>query len=193
MADALANLGVVFKEIAENGVLSAQERTPTLEAASGCLREVLDGSEQMYGEGCPMTGGILRALAEVCAAQGQTEDSRRYRERAEANRRGNFEAEDADAAGTLNAHGTFLTSQGLYDEAQAYLERALSIREDTLGKQDFDTSTSLLKLGVLLQLRGRDAQARPCLERALAVRTSICGETHPATVLVRDNLRLLSG
>lgn len=115
--------------------------------------------------------------------RGATEDGRRYRERAEANRRVNFGAEDADAANALNTHSSRLIDQGLYDEANAYLERALSIREDTLGDQDFDTSTSLLKLGILLQLRGRDEMARPYLEHALA--------GHPATELVCGNLRLL--
>lgn len=187
-ADALANMGAMFKEWAEeDGTLRAQY----LEGAYIYLHGALNGSEQMYGEENPMTGGILRALAEVCDAQGQTEDGRRYLERAEANRRVNFGAEDADAAGELNAHGTSLMGQGLYDEAHAYLERALDIREDTLGEQDFDTSTSLLKLGILHKLWGRDAQARPYLDRALTLRADVCGETHPATELVRENLSLL--
>lgn len=54
-------------------------------------------------------------------------------------------------------------------------------------------STILFKLGALCQLRGRDEQARPFLERALDVRKNVCGETHPATELVRENLRLLGG
>jgi len=191
-ADALANMGAMFKEWAEEvGTLPAQERAQYLEGANVYLRGALDGSEQIYGEEYPMTGGILQTLAEVCDAQGQTEDGRRYRERAEANRRVNFEAEGADAASALNAHGTSLTGQGLYDEAHAYLERTLSIREEALGEQDFDTSTSLFKLGVLLQLRGRYDQARRYLQRALTVRVDVCGEDHPATELVRENLDLL--
>ena len=130
-------------------------------------------------------------LAGVCDAQEHTEDGRRYRERAQANRQKNFRAADTDAASALNEHATSLTGQGLYDEAYAYLERTLSIREQALGERDFDTSTSLLKLGILLQLRGRDGEARPYLERALAVRVEVCGEDHPATELVRENLRPL--
>ena len=91
----------------------------------------------------------------------------------------------------LNRHGTSLIGHGLYDEAHAYLDHALRIRENTLGEWDFDTSTSLLKLGVLLQLQGRSAEARLYLERARDVRASICGETHPATELIRGNLILL--
>ena len=190
-ADALANMGAMFKEWAEeNKTLPAPERAQILEGASVYLHAALNGSEQMYGEGHPMTGGILRVLAGVCDAQGHTEDGRRYRERAEANRRGNVEAEDADA-GALNTHGTSLIGQGLYDEAHTYLERALRIRKVALGDQDFDTSTSLLKLGILFQLWGRDGRARPYLERALSVREQICGESHPATKLVRENLGLL--
>ncbi len=193
-ADALANVGATYKEGAEEDqTLSASRRAWILEQASGSLRGALNGSEQMYGEDHPMTGGILRLLAGVCDAQGHTEDGRRYRERAEANRQKNFQAEDANAASTLNMRGTSLINQGLYDEANAYLERALNIRVDTLGEQHFDTSTSLFKLGILLQLRGCDEEARQYLDRALAVRSAVCGQDHAATELVRDNLRLLSG
>ena len=172
-ADALANVGATYKEWAEAAqILSASQRARILEQASGSLHGALNGSEQMYGEDHPLTGGILRVLAGVCDARGDTEDGRRYRERAEANRSRNFEAEDADAASALNAHGTSLTGQGLYDEAHAYLERALRIRKDALGDQNFDTSTSLLKLGILFQLWGHYGQARrtwsvpyPCVSR----------------------------
>jgi tetratricopeptide (TPR) repeat protein len=188
-ARALANVGATYKEWAEDQTLSAPQRAHILDQASGALRGALNGSEQMYGEDYPMTGGILRVLAEVCDVQGDAENGRRYRERAEANRRTNFESEDAESASVLNAYGTALTGQGLYDEARAYLGRALGIREDALGERDFDTSTSLLKLGILLQLRGRGEEARAYLERALTVRSVVCGEGHAATGLVRDNLR----
>ncbi len=191
-AGALANVGALFPEWAgEAGAPPAPNRAQGLEGASVYLHAALDGCEQMYGEEDHRTGGLLRALAEVCDEQGNTEDGRRYRERAEASRRANFAAEDADAAGALSAQGTSLMSYGLYDEAQAYLERALGIREEAMGEWDFDTSTSLFKLGILFQLRRRDAQARPYLERALAVRMEVCGERHPATELVRENLTLL--
>lgn len=191
-ADALANVGATYKEWAEEDqMLPASQRAQILEQASGALHGALNGSEQMYGEDHPMTGGILRVLAEVCQAQGHSEDGRRYRERAETNRRKNFQAGDEDAASTLNAQGTSLTNQGLYDEACAYMERILSIRKQTLGERNFDTSTSLFKLGVLLQLRGLDEEARQHLERALDARADTCGEMHPATELVRENLRLL--
>ncbi len=191
-ADALANMGAMFKEWAEgNGMLPAPERTQYLEGASIYLHGALNGFETIYGEDHPSTGGILRALAEVCDAQGENERARRYRERAEANRRVNFEDDNAAADSALNAYGSSLMYTGLYDEAQAYLEHALSIREGVLGEQDFDTSTSLLKLGVLLQLRGRAEEARQFLERALTIRVQVCGGEHPATALVRENLELL--
>jgi tetratricopeptide (TPR) repeat protein len=189
---ALSNLGAVLAEwTKQDGALSALQRAQLLEEASGWLRAALNGFEQMHGEWYPATGGILRALAGVCDAQGYTEDGHHYRGRAEANRRANLEPENADAASVLNRHGTSLIGHGLYDEAHAYLDRALRIREITLGEWDFDTSTSLLKLGVLLQLQGRTVEARLYLERARDVRASICGETHPATELIRDNLILL--
>ena len=84
-----------------------------------------------------------------------------------------------------------LMNHGLYDEAQTYLERALRLREDIPREQRFDITTSLLKLGVLFQLQGPDADARPCLERARDIRVELCGEDHPATKLLRDNLALL--
>ncbi len=193
-ARALANVGATFKEWAEeDSTLPIPQRATILEQARGSLQVALDGAEEMYGEDHPITGGILQALAEVCAAQGDAESDGRYRERAEASRRANFDSEDANVASTLNLYGTILTRQGLYDEAQSYLERALDIRENTLGEEDFDTSTSLFKLGILLQLRGRDEEAREYLERALTVRSGLCGEGHAATEIVRENLRLLNG
>ncbi len=192
-ASAFTNLGAVFEEWAETHTQSAPQRTRALEVARDSLAQALNGSEQLYGEEDPLTGGILRALAGVRDAQGATEDSRRYQVRAETCRQQNFQAGEADAANRLNSHGTSLMNHGLYDEAHAYLERALAIRERVSEERPFDTSSSLLKLGILLQLRGRDEQARPYLERALAARASVCGETHPATELVRDNLRLLNG
>ena len=190
-ASTLTNLGAVLAEWAKrDGALSAPERAQLLEASSINLSGALDGSEQMYSEGHPMTGGILRTLAGVCDVQGRTEDGRRYQERAEANRRANFDAEDADA-NALHQYGTSLMGDGLYEEAQAYLECALAIREGNPGERQFDISTSLLKLGVLLQLQGRDVEARPCLERARDIRASICGGDHPATELLRENIALL--
>ncbi len=190
-ADALANVGATYKEWAEEDqTLSAARRARILEQASGALHGALNGSEQMYGEDHPMTGGILQILAGVCDAQGSTGNGRRYRERAEANRQKNFHAADVDAS-VLDSYGTSLMGRGLYEEAQAYLERALSICEDTLGERDLDTSTSLFKLGILLQLRGRNMLARPYLEHALTARSHVCRKDHPATEVVRDNLRLL--
>ena len=84
-----------------------------------------------------------------------------------------------------------MLNHGLYDEAHAYLQRALEIREVFSREQDFDISTSLLKLGILLQLRGQNEGACSYLERALAIRRDVCGSDHPATELVRVNLRLL--
>ena len=89
--------------------------------------------------------------------------------------------------------GKSLVDWGLYDEALAYLERALEIHEDELGDRDFDTSAVLFKLGILHQLGGRNERARGNLQRALRARAEICGETHQATELVRENLRLLHG
>jgi tetratricopeptide (TPR) repeat protein len=191
-AQALANAGAAYMEwVDKDQTLSARLRVRLLDQASGALHGALSGSEQMYGEDYPMTGGIIRALAEVCYARGDTEHARRYRDRAEANRRANLGAEDADTASALNAYGDSLTGQGLYDEAHAYLKRALDIREEVLGEQDFDTSTSFLKLGILLQFRGQNEEARRYLERALAVRVEVCGGEHPASALVRENLELL--
>lgn len=193
-ARTLANVGATYKEWAEEDqALAVERRAWILDQASGALHGALNGAQVMYGEDHPMTGGILRVLADICDAQGDVENGRRYLERAEANRRTSFELEDADVAGALNAHGTALTGQGLYDEARAYLERALALREKTLGEQDFDTSTSLLKLGILSQLRGHDNEARPYLKRALAIRSALCGEGHAATELARENLLLLRG
>ena len=190
---ALANLGAVLAKWAEHdGALPAPQRAQFLEDSRGWLGAALNGSEQVYGAGHPMTGGILRALAGVCDAQGHSEESRRYRERAEANRRANFDAEDADD-NSLNRHGTSLMDDGLYDEAHAYLECALRTREGTPGERQFDISTSLLKLGVLFQLQGRDEEARSHLERARDIRVSICGEDHPATELLKENVALLDG
>jgi tetratricopeptide (TPR) repeat protein len=193
VANALATQGVLFKELADrDGSLSPLDREQALRQAEGALRAALDGAEHFYGEDDPpLTGGILWVLSEVREAQGAAEDARTHRERAEACRAKHLGAVGADAAAALNGSGTSLADLGLYDESRAYLERALNIREDSLGERDFDTSTSLLKLGIVLQLQGQDGQARPHLERALSVRSGICGESHPATELVRENLALL--
>lgn len=189
---ALANVGSVYMEWAdEDQTLSASQRDHILDQANGTLHGALNGARVLYGEDHPATGGILQVLAEVYYAQGDTVNGRQYREQAEANRLANFELEDADAAGTLTAHGTSLMGHGLYDEAHAYLERALALREDALGEQHFDTSTSLLILGILSQLRSCDSEAREHLERVLAIRSHLYGEGHAATELVRENLRLL--
>ena len=191
---ALANVGFVYMEWAEQDqTLSISQRNHNLDQANGALHGALNGAQVLYGEDHPATGGILQVLARVCDAQGDTTNGREYREQSEANRRTNFELEDADPAHTLAAHGTSLIGHGLYDEAYAYLERALTLRENALGEQHFDTSTSLLILGALSQLRGHDNEARECLQRTLAIRSHLCGEDHAATELVRENLRLLDG
>lgn len=191
-ASALANLGAVLGEwVKRDEALPVPQRAHFLQESVNCLSIALNGVEQMYGEKDPFTGGVLRALAGVCDAQGYTEDARSYRERADASRRANFEA-DKVSASALDRHGTSLMNHGLYDEAQAYLERALRLREDTPREQRFDISTNLLRLGVLFQLQGRDADARPYLERARDIRVELCGEDHPATELLRENIALLN-
>ncbi|MDP9475353.1 MAG: tetratricopeptide repeat protein [Actinomycetota bacterium] len=191
---ALANLGSIAAEwVDEDSTLTAERRMQLHEMAGGSLETALDGSEQMYGEEHPMTGGLLRALGAVREAQGAAAEARGYLERAEACRRLNLRGTDAEAAVAIDRAAQLLVDWGLWDEAQAYLERALAIREDVLGDQNFDTSSSLLKLAVRFQLTGRDGQARQHLEWALVVRVNICGETHPATDMVRENLRLLEG
>lgn len=190
-ARALANLGAILAELAEEGGVYAWQRPPLREMAGNWLQLALAASERGYGEDHPMTGGLNRALGSVCEAQAATEDARVHRERAEACRRLNLEGTDAEAATSVNEVGRALMDWGLYDEAQAYFERALAVREEIFGERNFDTSTSLFNLGILFQLRGRGARARPYLERALAVRSHICGEDHPASEIVRENLRLL--
>ena len=188
---ALANLGSILAELAEEDGVYEEQRAQLREMAGGWLRAALTGSERGYGEDHPITGGLHRALGAVRGAQGAAEDARVHLERAEACSRLNLGGADAEAAVAINGAGRWLVDWGLHDEAQAYLERALEIREGVLEERNFDTSTSLFNLGVLLQLRGRDGRARPYLQRALAARSDICGEDHPATELVRDNLRLL--
>jgi tetratricopeptide (TPR) repeat protein len=191
-AGALANLGAVLKEQADEDVtLFEPEREQTRADAEARFREALEVSEQTHGNEHFLTGGILSALAGVLDPQGSSEGARRYRERAEAIRQGAFQNADTETADVLNKAGTSLREQGLYDEARIYLERVLVLREETLGEQHFNTSTSQFKVGVLYQLWGRDGQARPHLEQVLAVRERICGEGHPATELVRENLGLL--
>jgi len=192
VARALANLGSIFAEWAEeDGTLSVEQRAQLREIAGGSLQAALTGSEHGYGEDHLMTGGLNRALGEVRGAQGAAEDARRHREQADTCRRLNLRGKDAEAAVAINEAGGALVPSGLYDEAQAYLERALAIREGVLKERNFATSTSLFKLGILFQLRGRDSRARQYLERALAARSHVCGVDHPATEVVRDNLRLL--
>jgi len=112
-ASALSNLGVVLAEWAEqDGALYALRRAQLLEASSTWLRAALHGFEQMHGEWYPATGGILRALAGVCDAQGNTEDGHHYRGRAEANRRANLESENADAASALQKVQVPLLQEG---------------------------------------------------------------------------------
>ena len=194
VARALASLGSIAAEWAdEDGTLTAGRLAQLHEMAGGSLETALDGSEHIYGEEHPVTGGLLRALGVVRGAQGAAADARRYRKRAEACRRLNLRGTDAEAAVAIDRAARSLADWGLWDEAEAYLERALAIREDVLGERDFDTSTSLLKLAVRFQLTGRGGQARRHLERALAIRADVCGETHPATEIVRENLRLLEG
>jgi tetratricopeptide (TPR) repeat protein len=194
VARALASAGSTAAEWAvEDGTLTAERLALLREMAGGSLETALDGSEHIYGEEHPVTGGLLRALGAVREAQGAVADAHHLRERAEACRRLNLRGTDAEAAVAVDRAAQSLAGWGLWDEAEAYLERALAIREDVLGERDFDTSTSLLKLAVRFQLTGRGGQARPYLERALAARTDICGEKHPATEIVRENLRLLEG
>lgn len=189
VSKAFANLGsIIAEEVELEGTLAD---TQILELASGLLRMALTGSEGGYGEDHPMTGGLVRALGAIREAQGAVDDARRYRERAEACRRLNLRGGDAEAAGTISEAARSLMGWGLYDEAQAYLERALTVREDILGELNFDTSTSFFELGILHQIRGSDAQARQHLKRALDIRAIACGQTHPATELVRENLSLL--
>jgi tetratricopeptide (TPR) repeat protein len=187
----LSNLGSIFAELAEAEGVYEEQRPQLREMAAGWLLAALVGSEHGYGEDHPITGGLNRAYGTVRDAQGADEEARHHRERAEACRRLNLRGQDSEAAIAINEAGGWLVNWGLYDEAQVYLGRALAIRESILGGRTFDTSTSLFKLGILFQLRGRDAWARDYLERAWAARSDVCGEDHPATEIVRDNLRLL--
>ena len=116
-ASAFANLGVVLAEWAtRDEALPAPQRAHFLQESIGWLSAALNGAEQMYGETDPFTGGLLRALAGVCDAQGYTEDARSYRERADASRRANFTADEVTAS-TLDRNGTSLGSPSLSVQA----------------------------------------------------------------------------
>jgi tetratricopeptide (TPR) repeat protein len=190
-AQTLANLGSILAELAENDGVYEWQRPQLREMAGKWLQLALTASERGYGEDHPMTGGLNGALGSVRDAQGATQDARAHRVRAEACRRINLGGTDARAADAINGAGRSLMGWGLYDEAQAYFQRTLEIRENVLGERSFGTSTSHFNLGILLQLRGRDEQARHDLKRALAIRRDVCGESHPATEMVRENLRIL--
>jgi tetratricopeptide (TPR) repeat protein len=190
---ALSNLGAILAEVAEHDRVYEEQRAPLREMARNWLEIALAASERWYGEDHPKSGGLNLALGAVRDAQGAAEVARVHRERGEACRRSNLGGTDAEAAGAMNGAGRSLMVWGLYDEAQAYFERALEIRVDVLGERSFGASTSHFNLGILLQLRGRKEEASRHLKRSLAIRAAICGKTHPATEIVRENLRMLDG
>lgn len=188
---AMANLGSILAELAEDGGVYEEQRAPLREMACNWLQVALAASEGGYGEDHPITGGLNQALGSVREAQGATEDARVHREKAEACRVANLRGTDAEAADAINEAGRALMDWGLYDEAQAYWERTLEIRENVLGECSFGASTSHFNLGILMQLRGLNERSRPYLQRSLTIRANICGETHPATEMVRENLLIL--
>lgn len=190
---ALATLGAIFAEAAEDDGVYEWQRAPLREMAGNWLQTALTGSQDGYGEDHPITGGLNRTLGQVREAQGAHGDAQSHFEHAESCRESNLRDADAGAAATINRVGRSLIEWNLYDEAQAYLERALEIRADVLEEQSFVTSQSFFNLGALFQLRGWNEQAREMLQRALDIRSDVCGETHPATELARENLRLLDG
>lgn len=189
----LATLGAIFAEAAEDDGVYEWQRASLRELAGNWLQTALTGSQDGYGEDHPITGGLHRALGQIREAQGAHGDAQSHFEHAESCRESNLWDADAGAAATINRVGRSLIEWGLYDEAQAYLERVLEIRVDVLEEQSFVTSQSFFNLGALFQLRGWNGQAREMLQRALDIRSDVCGETHPATELVRENLRLLDG
>lgn len=190
-AGAIANLGALLAELAEEDGVYEEQRAPLREMAGGWLQGALTGSAQNYGDEHPLTGGLHGELGRLRDAQGATQDARRHWERAEACRQRNLQGADVEAAAATDAAAGWLIHWGLYKEAQVYLESVLVVRRDVLGERDFDTSTSLFKLGILFQRRRLDAQARSYLEQALALRERVCGRNHLAAEIVRDNLSLL--
>lgn len=188
---AFANFGCLHAEIAEHRDVYECQRAPLRENARCYLQLALNGVERGYGEDHPVTGGLNRALGKVHEAQGAGSEARNHLQRAAACCNAYLSGTDEEAAGNLNRWGKVLVEWGLYDEARAYLERAVEIRLGVLGEHDFRTSNSFFKLGVLFQIRGQNEHALEALQRALDARAAVCGEDHPATELVRENLRLL--
>ncbi len=183
---ALGEIGGRFFELSEELKRLHREmgrmegRLELTEVTESTLRESLERERQ-------------RADQERERAERLESEARQLRERADACRRRNLRGADAQAATEISVAARSLIDWVLHGEAQAYLERALEIRESALGERNFDASAILFKLGILHQLGGRDEQARKHLQQALPVRAEICGKTHPATELVRENLRLLDG
>jgi tetratricopeptide (TPR) repeat protein len=190
---AITHLGSLCAALAEDEGVYDHQRAPLRERATDCLQAALTGSEGAYGEDHPLTGALHRALAEVRGAQGDHTEACRHRAKADPCRELNLRGADAEAATGISRSGRSLVEWGLNDEAEVYLRRALEIRREVLGGRSLVTSNSFFNLGILLRIRGEDARAREILQRALDVRTEVCGPTHPATELVRENLRLLDG
>jgi tetratricopeptide (TPR) repeat protein len=188
---AMANLGAILAELAEDDGVYEWQRPSLREMADNWLQLALAASEGGYGEDHPITDGLNHALGVVREAQGATEDARVHWEKVETCRHINLKGTDEEAAEAINEAGRALMDWGLYDEAQVYWERTLEIRENLLGVCSFDASTSHFNLGIFMQLRGLNERSRLYLQRSLTIRANICGETHPATEMVRENLRIL--
>jgi tetratricopeptide (TPR) repeat protein len=188
----LMNLGTLLREQAdEDDQLSDAERGEALASARGHLEEALTLSEGLYGHDHPITGGVLRELADLARAEDQSEVERSYQERAEEIREEFLGSVNAGAADELDQGARSLRARGLFDEAMRYQRHSLQLRTDAFGEEGLQTATGLLDLARLLQLQGRDEEARSYLRQALAIHERVLGEGDPVTELVRENLAAL--
>lgn len=172
------------------GSSTATEKREILDTARGHLEEVLDPLRRLWGEGAPLTAGVMRVAANVAEAEGRHADASPLRARADAARGNVLRNADADFV----AKGVeIFAARGLYGEAELYGWRALDLRRFVAPKGSFKVAEAEFALGRLLQLRGRRLDAAEHLKEALNLREALLGEGHPATELVRDCLSYAGG
>lgn len=145
------------------------ERSGKFDEAAQLLREAVDISRKIDGEGSPNYAIDLQNLGGALINLGNLNAAEETERRSLQVRRAITGEDHPDIAYTLNLLGVILLEKGEWAQAEAPLMEALTVRQKLLGEQHPLYAGSLSNLARVMQAEGGYEAARRMFQKALQI------------------------
>jgi tetratricopeptide (TPR) repeat protein len=137
------------------------------------------------------TADLLEALGVLLSKQGLLPDSRSCFERALAVAEQSSNIDKQKIARILNNIGSVVRSLGDFQLAIEYHERGLTLDLSCYSEADQIIALDFYNLGLALFDSGQEIRAKELFSKAISILETSLGESHQATMLLRENIASL--